>query len=57
MIPKVLVLRPEPGCSETLAAARKRGLEAISAPIFAIESVPWDAPDAVNAAMEAFLAG
>ena len=48
MIPKVLVLRPEPGCSETLAAARKRGLEAISAPIFAIESVPWDAPDPVQ---------
>lgn len=51
----LLVLRPEPGCSETLAAARARGLDAIGAPLFAIEAVDWAAPDA--SAFDALLAG
>lgn len=45
MIRKVLVLRPEPGCSETLAAARDLGLDPLAAPLFAIEAVPWTAPE------------
>jgi uroporphyrinogen-III synthase len=51
----VLVLRPEPGCAETLAAARGRGLEAIAAPLFAIQPVAWTAPDA--SAFDALLVG
>lgn len=41
----VLILRPEPGCSATLAAARQAGLEAYGAPLFEIVPVKWDAPD------------
>lgn len=41
----VLVLRPEPGCSETLAAAQERGLRPVAAPLFSIESVEWTVPD------------
>jgi uroporphyrinogen-III synthase len=43
---RVLVLRPEPGASETLARARKLGLEAASIPLFEVEPVAWDLPDA-----------
>jgi uroporphyrinogen-III synthase len=34
---KLLILRPEPGASETAARARGMGLEAMVAPLFAIE--------------------
>lgn len=51
----LLVLRPEPGCGETLAAARARGLQAIAAPLFAIEPVAWDVPDPAH--FDALLAG
>ena len=40
----LVVLRPEPGLSETMAAARAQGLEAIGAPLWTIEPVAWDAP-------------
>jgi uroporphyrinogen-III synthase len=43
---RVLVLRPEPGASATVERARKRGLDAISVPLFEIEPVGWTAPDA-----------
>jgi uroporphyrinogen-III synthase len=33
---KLLILRPEPGASETAARARKMGLETVVAPLFAI---------------------
>ncbi|HET9637853.1 MAG TPA: uroporphyrinogen-III synthase [Allosphingosinicella sp.] len=36
---KLLILRPEPGASETAARARAMGLEAAVAPLFAIRSV------------------
>ena len=49
----VVVLRPEPGASETFARAREQGLEAISIPLFAIEPVEWAAPD--PAAFDALL--
>ena len=45
---RVLVLRPEPGASATVERARKRGLEAVAAPLFEIEPVEWDAPEAAS---------
>jgi len=45
---RVLVLRPEPGASATVERARKRGLDAISVPLFEIEPVRWTAPDATG---------
>ncbi|WP_420136840.1 uroporphyrinogen-III synthase [Sphingomonas sp.] len=41
----VLVLRPEPGASITLARAAEAGLDAIAAPIFAVAPISWEAPD------------
>lgn len=45
---KLLILRPEPGASETAARARDMGLDPVVAPLFAIRSVeagPVDAAD------------
>jgi uroporphyrinogen-III synthase len=42
---RVLVLRPEPGASATVERARQRGLEAVAAPLFEIEQIPWEVPD------------
>ena len=55
MMDPLVVLRPEPGCTETVAAARAAGLEAIAAPLFRIEPVSWQAPD--PARFDAILAG
>ena len=41
----VVVLRPQPGCAATVAAARALGLDTIEAPLFTIEPVQWSAPD------------
>jgi len=41
----LIVLRPEPGLSETLTLACTKGLNAIAAPLFKIEPVAWHAPD------------
>ena len=43
---RVIVLRPEPGSSATIERARRSGLDARAVPLFAIEPVPWEAPDA-----------
>jgi uroporphyrinogen-III synthase len=43
---RVLILRPEPGASETAARARAIGLEPVVRPLFEVRPVPWDAPDA-----------
>jgi uroporphyrinogen-III synthase len=43
---RVLVLRPEPGASATLRRARERELEAVSIPLFEVEPVEWDSPEA-----------
>jgi uroporphyrinogen-III synthase len=43
---RILVLRPEPGASATVERARKRGLAAITIPLFQVEPVKWQAPDA-----------
>ena len=42
----VIVIRPEPGCSATLVAARELGLEAHGFPLFRIISRSWEAPPA-----------
>src|SRR4051794_9421750 len=42
---RVVVLRPEPGASETAARARQLGLEPILMPLFDVEPVRWEAPD------------
>jgi len=41
----VIVLRPEPGASATVARARELGLAAIAIPLFEVERVAWEAPD------------
>jgi uroporphyrinogen-III synthase len=42
---RVVVLRPEPGASETMAKARALDLDAVSIPLFAIEAVTWEMPE------------
>jgi uroporphyrinogen-III synthase len=42
---RVVVLRPEPGASETLARAAERGLDVVAIPLFRIEPVEWQVPD------------
>ncbi len=42
---RLLVIRPEPGASETVAAARAMGLAAEAVPLFAVSPVAWQAPD------------
>ena len=51
----LIVLRPEPGLSETLALAQVKDLTAIAAPLFEIEPVAWRAPD--PAGFDGILAG
>ena len=41
---RVIVLRPEPGASETVARARQLGLDAVAMPLFEIEALAWAAP-------------
>ena len=43
---RIVVLRPESGASETVARAKARGLDAIAIPLFAVEAMEWQAPDA-----------
>lgn len=45
---RVLILRPEPGASATVEKARAMGLEAAAVPLFAVEPIAWDAPDAAR---------
>jgi uroporphyrinogen-III synthase len=49
----VIIVRPEPGASATAARASALGLTAIIIPLFAVEPVEWQAPDA--AAFDALL--
>ncbi len=42
---RLLVLRPEPGASETLERAHNLGLNAFSIPLFEVEPVGWELPD------------
>lgn len=45
----LIVIRPEPGCAATVAAARARGLDAHGFALFAVRAVAWDAAEAVDA--------
>ncbi|MET0181188.1 MAG: uroporphyrinogen-III synthase [Novosphingobium sp.] len=51
--PQVWVVRPEPGASRTVAAARELGLAARAAPLFVVEPVAWAPP--APAAFDAIL--
>jgi uroporphyrinogen-III synthase len=43
---RVLVLRPEPGASATVERARAVGLDAVAVPLFEIEPLEWEVPEA-----------
>jgi len=43
---RLLVLRPQPGAAATLDKARALGLKTFAVPLFAIEPIAWQAPDA-----------
>ena len=43
MIP-LIVIRPEPGCTASVRAARDLGLMAQGFPLFVVAPLPWDAP-------------
>lgn len=42
---KLLLLRPEPGLSQSAARARRMGLEPLCRALFEVEPVTWDVPD------------
>jgi uroporphyrinogen-III synthase len=44
MSAEVLILRPQPGADSTAAAARRRGLEPVVAPIFTVRPLAWSPP-------------
>lgn len=54
MVP-LIVIRPEPGCSATVAAGRAAGLDVHGHPLFAIRPRSWQTPD--PAQFDALLAG
>jgi uroporphyrinogen-III synthase len=43
---RLAVLRPEPGASATVERARALGLDAFAMPLFKVEPVTWEVPDA-----------
>jgi uroporphyrinogen-III synthase len=43
--PDILILRPEPGASESAARADALGLRAAVAPLFTVTPVEWDPPE------------
>ena len=45
---RLFVLRPEPGASATLAQAQALGLDAVSVPLFRVEPVEWQPPEAAG---------
>lgn len=47
----LLILRPEPGASATLAAARAGGVDAALAPLFVLRPVAWRPPLTMPAAL------
>lgn len=51
----VLVVRPEPGLSASVAAANAMGLNAIGYPLFEIRALEWECPD--PASVDALLIG
>ena len=53
--PPLIVIRPEPGATATLAAARDLGLAAQAFPLFEVAPVAWPAPDPAD--FDVILAG
>jgi uroporphyrinogen-III synthase len=51
MTAPLLVLRPEPGATATVTAARALGREAIAAPLFVTRAIAWTPPDPLPAAV------
>lgn len=49
----LIVIRPEPGCSVTVATARAEGIDAYGFPIFVVRPLRWQAP--AMAAIDALL--
>jgi uroporphyrinogen-III synthase len=45
---RLLVLRPEPGASATVERARRLGLDPVAVPLFTVEPIEWEAPDAAQ---------
>lgn len=45
---RVVILRPEPGASATLARAEALGVEAVAVPLFEVAPVEWIVPDAAD---------
>ncbi|WP_260924987.1 uroporphyrinogen-III synthase [Novosphingobium sp. 9] len=45
MTSRVLILRPEPGATATLARAQTLGLDALARPLFAVRELDWTPPD------------
>jgi uroporphyrinogen-III synthase len=43
---RLVILRPEPGASATVESAKAMGLEALAMPLFKIEPVEWETPEA-----------
>ena len=44
MTRRLVVVRPEPGASATVARARTLGIEAVAMPLFVVEPVAWAVP-------------
>jgi len=42
---RLLIIRPEPGASATLAKTRELGLEAEAVPLFAVQPIDWEVLD------------
>jgi len=42
----VLIQRPQPGADATARRAAALGLSPVTAPLFTVRAIPWDAPDA-----------
>lgn len=45
---RLIVLRPQPGASATVEKARAMGLEAVAIPLFEVQPLAWDAPEAAG---------
>jgi uroporphyrinogen-III synthase len=45
---RLLVLRAEPGASATVKRACEQGLEAVAVPLFEVEPMGWQAPEAAS---------
>ena len=45
MIPRIAVLRPEPGATRTAARARARGFDVLVRPLFETRPLAWEPPD------------